>query len=82
MLTDGLANGWPREILVSTSIEIAEPPSGALRGPVARTPELTLAWGGADHPLAQALLAENERVTGLIAELAMTSSRVASFDPR
>jgi hypothetical protein len=46
ILVDGCAEGFPSEILVETSVRGAAPPEGALGGLVARTPELTVAWGG------------------------------------
>lgn len=47
LLVDGESEGWPRNILVPTSVEITEAPAEARRGSVARTPQLTVAWGGA-----------------------------------
>jgi hypothetical protein len=45
-LIDGEANGWPPELLVSTTVTINDPPSGVHHGAVATTPQLDAAWGG------------------------------------
>jgi hypothetical protein len=47
VVADGVAEGCPSVLLVPTSVEIAKAPPGAMGGSLARTPELTLAWGGA-----------------------------------
>lgn len=45
-MIDGQAEGWPIEILVTTTVCIEEPPPGARHGATATTPELSVAWGG------------------------------------
>jgi hypothetical protein len=45
-LVDGEAEGWPADVLIDAFVEIEEPPEGATRGLVARTPDVVAAWGG------------------------------------
>lgn len=45
-LVDGEAEGWPSAVLVDTTVCIEDPPDGASRGAVARTPELVVGWRG------------------------------------
>jgi hypothetical protein len=46
MLVDGEAEGWPANVLVDTTVQIDEPPSGARSGAIARTPQLCARWSG------------------------------------
>jgi hypothetical protein len=46
MLVDGEAEGWPGHVLVDTVVQLDDPPPGVRRGPIARTPELSVRWGG------------------------------------
>jgi hypothetical protein len=46
LMVDGAVAGWPRDILVPTFVEITDPPAGARGGLVARSADLTVAWGG------------------------------------
>ncbi len=50
ILIDGEAEGWPSDVLVDTSVVIEERPEFALRGSLARTPQLSACWEG-DAPV-------------------------------
>jgi hypothetical protein len=45
-MIDGHAQGWPTELLISTTVRIEEPPPGAHHGAIAATPQLSAVWAG------------------------------------
>jgi hypothetical protein len=47
ILVDGEAQGWPRDSLVDTDVRIDARPAFALRGSLARAPDLAACWRGA-----------------------------------
>jgi hypothetical protein len=88
LLVDGAAEGWPGDVLVDTEVVIEQRPAFALHGSLARTPQLSACWRGADpvgsrFDLRAGLLADLfnppflSTVTGVVQRIQIVTRRMA-----